>query len=343
MSSSPLALVSDPLFQAHDPGEGHPESPVRLRAVLEELDRRELLAGACFLPERAATRLELVRVHLPAHVDTVLSLRGQTADLDPDTALSPRSVDAAEYAAGGGLALVERVFQEGGRGLALVRPPGHHATPDRSMGFCLFNNVAVAASHALALGLAERVLIVDWDVHHGNGTQDAFSRDPRVLYFSIHQYPHYPGTGYFTEIGDGPGLGTTINVPLPSGTGDEDALAAFQLLLRPAAARFAPQLVLVSAGFDGHGLDPIANWKMTEQGYAALAGEVEQLALEHCGGRWIAFLEGGYHPRATAASLAAVVEVMRGRDPGGPAATPSSGGARIIGQVLLTLERAGVW
>lgn len=342
MTSPKVAVLHDPLFEAHDPGAWHPERPARLTAILSALEASGQLERMERVKPRPATRAELDRVHLPALVDEILALRGQHAVIDPDTSASPRSVDAAELAAGGCIVLLDRVLElEGGRGLALVRPPGHHATKDRSMGFCLFNNVAVAAAHALEERGLERILIVDWDVHHGNGTQDIFYGDPRVLYFSVHQYPFYPGTGYYTEIGEGEGLGRTVNVPLPAGTEDGDLLEVFRSLLTPAAEKFRPQLVLVSAGFDGHLSDALASWRLSDAGYGALAYEVEQLARVHSGGRWLAFLEGGYDLPALAASVARVASVMLGETPTELAASASPYALRIIEQARELLRRSG--
>ncbi len=308
-------LLSDPRFLEHDVGAWHPECPARLAAILTNLERSGLDRQAAPTAARRARLEELRRVHSEAHVEYVLGLRGRVAEIDPDTGTSQGSVRAAELAAGGGIDLVEAVVSSGDPGLALARPPGHHATPDRAMGFCLWNNVAAAAAHALdVLGL-ERVLVVDWDVHHGNGTQDIFYSDGRVMYFSVHQHPHFPGTGRVSELGAGSGVGTTINVPLPAGTRDQDVLGVFRRLLRPAAEVFEPSLLLVSAGFDGHRDDPLADWHLTADGYAQLAAEAADLARDLCAGRWAAFLEGGYCLEALAESTLSLVRVMAGEAP----------------------------
>jgi acetoin utilization deacetylase AcuC-like enzyme len=228
-----------------------------------------------------------------------------------DTAICPASFEAALYAAGAGAALSSAVLEGKARnGLALVRPPGHHAERSVAMGFCLFNNVAITAKHLLARPDIERVLIVDWDVHHGNGTQNSFERDPSVFYFSIHQWPHYPGTGAAAERGRGPGEGTTLNVPAPAGWGDDEYLRAFREVLAPAALDFDPQFVLVSAGFDAHRADPLAEMRVTEEGYRGMTRLVMEIADECCDGRVVSLLEGGYDPQALPRSVAAHLETL---------------------------------
>ncbi len=306
-------LLSAPIYQEHDPGRWHPERPERLSSIISRLETEWLITRMSSVEPRAVTREELERVHEPLMIDRVMDARGKVISLDPDTQTSPMSVDAAELAAGGGIELVRKVLTEGGNGLALVRPPGHHATRDTSMGFCLFNNVAVAAADALASHAVERILVVDWDVHHGNGTQAIFYDDPRVLYFSVHQYPHYPGTGFYTEIGSGDARGTSLNVPMPAGTQSKDVIDAFDRILMPAAARFQPDMILVSAGFDGHRRDPLSGWLLEDHTYRILAATVSDLAEAHCDGRWVVFLEGGYDLQATAASMEQVVRVLLGQ------------------------------
>jgi acetoin utilization deacetylase AcuC-like enzyme len=305
-------LLFDEAMLAHDPGPFHPERPARLSAVVEAL-RRKPPPGATWAAPRPATRDQLFRIHDPAYVDEILSLRGLAARLDPDTAVSPGSVEAALLAAGAGIQAVEAaVSGEAARAFCLVRPPGHHAEAAHAMGFCLFNNVALAASHAVeALGL-ERVLIVDWDVHHGNGTQHAFEDRSDVLYFSTHQYPFYPGTGAAGEAGGGEGLGFTVNVPLPAGMGDADFAAVFGEVLVPVAELYRPQLVLVSAGFDAHRDDPLGGMEVTAEGFAHLCGVVSGIADRHAGGRLILILEGGYDLRGLAESAAACARVLAG-------------------------------
>jgi acetoin utilization deacetylase AcuC-like enzyme len=227
--------------------------------------------------------------------------------------MSPKSYEAALYAAGGVLVAVEAVMKgEVDNAFALVRPPGHHAIHDRAMGFCIFNNVAIAAKFALSKFNLSRVLIADFDVHHGNGTEDAFYADPEVLYFSTHQYPFYPGTGWMDETGTGEGEGTTVNFPMAAGWGDEEYLRAFNEVLVPVARRFQPQLILVSAGFDAHWADQLANMKVTITGFAQMAMILKELAAELCQGRLVFTLEGGYNLRVVAFSIKAIFDVLLG-------------------------------
>jgi acetoin utilization deacetylase AcuC-like enzyme len=307
-----VLLLSDEAMLGHDPGPGHPERPERLQAILADL-RREPIAGTRWAAPNPAPREALERVHTPAYVADLLRLRGRSADLDPDTTVSPGSIDAALLAAGAAIDAVDALMTgAASSAFALVRPPGHHAEPARAMGFCLFNNIAVAAAHAKARHGCRRILIVDWDVHHGNGTQAAFYADPSVLYFSTHQSPFYPGTGGPEEIGEGEGKGFTINVPLPAGLGDGDYVAVFSLVLGPIAGSFAPDLVLVSAGVDAHRADPLGEMRLTEAGFAHLCGGVLKIAQHHAGGRVALILEGGYDLRALPACVRACANVLAG-------------------------------
>ncbi|MGM0578899.1 MAG: histone deacetylase family protein [Myxococcota bacterium] len=294
---------------------GHPERPERLTAVRDGLLEAPV-PGSRWERPAAAPSAVLERVHRPDYVRWVDSLRGQHAFLDPDTtAVSPGSVDAAHLAAGAAVGAVERVVEgSASRAMALVRPPGHHALSARAMGFCLFNNAAVAAAHARAGLGCERVLLVDWDAHHGNGTQEIFEDDPGVLLFDTHLDPSFfPGSGALQEIGSGPGAGRTVNVPLPFRSGDAAVLAAFREILVPVAEAFRPDLVLVSAGFDGHADD--LNMTMTAAGFGAICGVVRDIADRHADGRLALVLEGGYGAGALAASVHACVEVLAGAPP----------------------------
>ena len=297
---------------AHDPGPFHPEKAERLSAVVARL-RGEPQGAVEWAEPSPAKREQILRVHDPRYVDEVLSLRGLSARLDADTPVSPGSADAALFAAGAAVQATEAVCSgEAQNAFCLVRPPGHHAERARAMGFCLFNNVAIAAAHALeALGL-ERVLIADWDVHHGNGTQHAFEDRRDVLFFSTHQYPFYPGTGALGEAGVGAGEGFTVNVPLPAGTGDADYAAVFGDVLLPIADQYEPQLVLVSAGFDPHRDDPLGGMRVTEEGFARLCGAVKEIAGRHAQGRLVLLLEGGYDLPGLADSAAACARVLTG-------------------------------
>lgn len=311
------AFYGDPLYGEHDSGRGHPERPERLEAV-----RRGIRLSGCEdrlvrRTPRPATRDELLRVHTPAHVDRVASSEGRTVRFDPDTQAGPRSYEAALLAAGAVVDAVDRVLDgELDRAFCAVRPPGHHAESDRAMGFCLFNNVAVGAAHALARGLT-RVLLVDFDVHHGNGTQAIFYRDPRVLYVSSHEYPFYPGTGASGEVGEGPGRGFTVNLPLPSGCGDAEYDLVYRELVAPIGRAFAPELVLVSAGFDPHAADPLAGMEVSERGFGSLMRRCLETAAG-AGGRCVVALEGGYHLPAITASTAAVLRALVGEEEEGP-------------------------
>ena len=304
-------LVTDPAWLQHIAGPMHPESPGRLRAIHRVLDAAPI-AGIQHARPRRATREELLRVHAARHVDRVLALAGQDAQLDPDTAMSPGSTEAALLAAGAAAQLSLEVLRgEVDNGFALVRPPGHHAVADNAMGFCLFNNVAVAAEAALAHG-ARRVLVLDWDVHHGNGTQASFYSRRDVLFCSSHQFPFYPGSGAPNETGEGEGKGFTVNVALPGGQGDADYGAVFHDLFLPRAQQYRPDLVLVSAGFDPHRADPLGGMDVTERGFAAMCSAAKALAQEVCGGKLVLLLEGGYDLDGLSQSVHACLEVLAG-------------------------------
>lgn len=306
--SKPLLVVDDPSFDAHRPTGYHPERPERLVAARAGLEA----SGVPFrsVPVREATREELERVHTAAYLDTFDALRGQAAQLDPDTYVAPRSVEAARRAAGGLIELVDAVLEgPTSKGLALLRPPGHHARPARGMGFCLLNNVAAAAAHARVRGLS-RILVLDWDVHHGNGTQEIFWNDPHVLYMSTHQYPFYPGTGAADERGEGEGRGFTVNVPLLAGGGDGVYRAAFERIVLPIVESYAPELVLVSAGFDSSVRDPLAGMELSAPAFAWMAAALANATSASAKGRMILALEGGYDLPSLEAGLAAAVSGM---------------------------------
>jgi acetoin utilization deacetylase AcuC-like enzyme len=311
------ALLRSPRFLDHDTGD-HVENVVRLPAIDAELDRQDLIEGRPDIPFGPADLVDVERVHNPWYVQTI----DRAADngggwLDHDTYLSPASFDVALLAAGAAVAAVDASLDgKVNRSFAIVRPPGHHATPERGMGFCLLNNVAIAAAHALSRGLA-RVLIVDWDVHHGNGTQDAFYATDQVLFFSTHQYPFYPGTGAANETGIGKGEGHTINIPLSAGQRDETYLRLFDERLLPAVQRYRPELILISAGYDAHAHDPLGGMRLTESGFAAFTERLSDLAAAHCDNRLVAILEGGYDPPALARSVAATLRVLDGEPAAG--------------------------
>jgi len=308
-------LFHDDRFLAHDPGATHPESPARLRAIIQGLERSPLRGTRLVTPE-AASREQLERVHHPSYVEEILALDGEHRILDQDTTLSPGSVQAALLSAGAAIDAVTAVSSgQAKNAFSLSRPPGHHAEPDRAMGFCIFNNVAVAAAHALATLGHRRVLIIDWDVHHGNGTQAAFYDRDDVLFFSTHRLPFYPGTGALREVGEGKGKGFNVNVPLPARLGDGDYAAIFYELLVPIADAYRPDLVLVSAGFDSHADDPLGGMGVTPAGFAHLCALAGLIADRHAGGKLALFLEGGYDLEGLSRSVHACVEVLTGASP----------------------------
>jgi acetoin utilization deacetylase AcuC-like enzyme len=290
-----LGYILDEVFVNHRAPSGHPERPARAEAVRDALTAAGIATRGTHVATRMATDAELARVHGAAYLDELIRVvPGHSGWLDADTYFSPGTWDAARAAAGSTTQLTLDVLH--GRfahGLAVVRPPGHHATRDRAMGFCLLNNVAAAAAAARAEGAA-RVAILDWDVHHGNGTQDIFWEDPDVLYLSVHQFPFYPGTGAPTEVG-GPGaLGATVNVGLPGGCGDAEYAAVFDHVFLPKLAAYKPDVLLISAGFDAFQHDPLAGMKVSFAGFAAMARRLRAAADRWSGGRVVAVLEGGY-------------------------------------------------
>jgi len=306
-------LVYDPIYLEHDTGD-HVENSQRLVAAMSYLKETGIEEKLTCLPSRPALLEELEMIHTTEYISYVKSKAEKGGGwLDPDTVMSPKSYEAALYAAGGLMVAVEAVMKgEVDNAFALVRPPGHHALHDRAMGFCIFNNMAIAAKFALSKFSLNRVLIADFDVHHGNGTQDAFYVDPKVLYFSTHQYPFYPGTGWMDETGTGEGEGTTVNFPMVAGWGDEEYLRAFNEVLVPVARRFQPDFVLVSAGFDPHWADQLAMMRVSVTGFAQMVMILKKLATELCQGRLVFTLEGGYNLRVVASSIKAVFDVLLG-------------------------------
>ena len=304
-----VLLASHPVYLEHVAGVGHPERPDRLTAVAQGVRDAGLVDAVVPFEPRAATIDELALVHPVAYVEALDRFcTAGGGQLDPDTGVVPRSFDAALRAVGAGVEAVERLDRgEGDAAFCAVRPPGHHATPTRGMGFCLFNSVAVTAATLAARG--ERVLVFDYDAHHGNGTQDAFYADPRVLFVSFHQYPLYPGTGALRDTGVDAGVGTTVNLPLPAGTTGDVYRSAFDRVVRPVVDRFAPTWVLLSAGFDAHRADPLTDLALTAGDFADLTAEVLSLVPP---GRRVVFLEGGYDLVAVARSTAACLAAMTG-------------------------------
>jgi acetoin utilization deacetylase AcuC-like enzyme len=295
----------------------HPENAGRLKAIVKVLKDSGAWDETAAVEAQPIPRDLLTTLHPATYVDRIQQAAARGGGwLDMDTYVTPASYEVALLAAGGAVQATKSVLEGTvSAALALLRPPGHHATPTRGMGFCLFNNVALGALHALEKGGLHRILIVDWDVHHGNGTQDAFYHDGRVMYFSTHQYPHYPGSGTVGEVGAGEAEGLMVNVPLPAGVGDGGYLRAFDEVLLPLARRFEPELVMLSAGFDPHWADPLAGMSLTVRGFARLAGVLRQLAEDCCSGRLVMTLEGGYHPQALGYGTLATLRAWQGRDP----------------------------
>lgn len=333
---SATGIVQDSRYLLHTTDRGHPESPRRLAAVYDMLDemRRDPQSASRLrsIDARPASDSEILLVHSPGYLEKIKATEGQECiQLSPDTQACAHSHEAARLAVGGALEAVCRVTEENlEHGFALVRPPGHHAEKSRALGYCIFNNIALAAAFARRhLGL-RRVLIVDWDVHHGNGTQHFFERDPSVLFFSIHQYPHFPKTGFFTETGIGAGEGFTINIPLPKGYGDGEYITLFERILKPVALEFNPDLILVSAGFDIHRQDPLGGMLVTEAGFAGMTRCLMDIAAQCCWGRMVLVLEGGYEPAVLASSVRAVLDELSGRRRSDPAVLAATAAPRKI-------------
>ena len=311
------AFVYHPAFLDHDSGPGHPECPQRLLSILEQLERHHLLSrGLCLTPTQASIE-SIALNHSPEHIKRIarLSTLGRLIPETPDTMVSPTTYQAARLAAGALQQAIDAIMEgRADNGFCAVRPPGHHAEYAQAMGFCYFNNIAIAARYLQERYQIGRVAIIDWDVHHGNGTQHSFEEDPSVFFFSIHQYASFffPGTGALNEKGKGPGLGATLNVPVPPGFPEADYLQVFREELRPVMDRFHPGFILVSAGFDAHRDDPLAHLQLTEQGFENITREVVQLAQDHCQGRLVSTPEGGYDFNATAASVEAHLQVLMG-------------------------------
>jgi acetoin utilization deacetylase AcuC-like enzyme len=302
-----------PIYLKHDTGH-HVEVADRLEAIVSHLEKTGLKKQLTLIEPRPATVDEIALVHQRGYINEIEETAAKGGGwLDPDTVMSPDSYQAALYAAGGLIRAVEAVMGgEVSSAFALVRPPGHHATASSAMGFCLFNTLAIAAKYALGKYKLERVLIIDFDVHHGNGTQGTFYDNPQVMYISTHEYPFYPGTGRLDEMGSGEGRGTNLNIPLPAGCGDAEYLKVFEQIVIPASRRFNPQLILVSTGYDGHWADPLDMMNLSVEGYAKMTGVIKGLADELCDGRLALTLEGGYNLEALAASVKATFDALMG-------------------------------
>ena len=307
------ALLADPMFREHLAGREHPERPERFDSVMRGLRQAGLLKRLARVHSRAATEEELLLCHTPEYLRTAKHdvLSGRPSLSTGDTDITPNSWEVAAAAVGGVLNAVDAVVTGKARNaFCAVRPPGHHASAGRGMGFCIFNNAALAARYAQRRHGLERVLIVDWDVHHGNGTEDIFYSDPTVFYFSTHQWPLYPGTGRADETGEGPGVGTTMNFPFPAGSGREEILGAVETSLAPAAEWFRPEFVVISAGFDSRLGDPLGRFTLTDGDFADLTHAVIGIAARHAGGRVVSVLEGGYNLDGLASATAAHVEAL---------------------------------
>jgi len=315
--------VFHPLYLEHNIP-GHPERRERLQRIMQSLESSGTLARLTSIEATPLDQELLSTMHDPDYINMVEMVAASGGGmLDPDTYVNAHSYEAALMAAGGLINAVEAVLKgQVDNAFALVRPPGHHALRDRGMGFCLFNNVALAAQYAMEKHGLSRILIADFDVHHGNGTQDAFYERDDVLYFSTHQYPHYPGTGHWKEKGQGRGEGYTVNVPLPCGVGDEGYAQVFEEILLPLARRYNPELILVSAGYDAHWADPLAGMRLSTAGFHGLTTTLVSLAEELCRGRLVLTLEGGYDLSALSHSVLATFAALRreqAQDPLGPA------------------------
>lgn len=312
---SGTGFLTHPLYLKHDSGPDHPERPARLTSILERLDASGVLSQLKSIRPEAAPLSWIERIHSTEHVARIreLSATGRLVPIAGDTSVSSATYEAATIASGGVLQAIDEVMSERcANAFCAHRPPGHHAETATAMGFCYFNHVAIGARYAQVKYEIERVAIIDWDVHHGNGTQHAFYDDPSVFFFSIHQFPLYPGTGARDERGAGRGVGSTLNSPVSAGVGDEEYTRIFRDELRPALEAFQPELILVSAGFDAHRDDPLGGVNLSEEGYGSLTSAVMTLASDHCRGRLVSVLEGGYDLEATAACVQCHVEVLAG-------------------------------
>lgn len=313
---SRTALVADRAVQQHNPGPDHPEQPARFEAVIDGLQRAGLLDCLWRTSAAPATDEQLALVHKPEYISLVERevANGRTELSTGDTSINAHSAIAARLAAGSAVSAVDAVFSgSADNAFAVTRPPGHHASSDRGMGFCLFNSVAIAGRHAQKRWSAERILIVDWDVHHGNGTQDIFYHDGSVLFFSTHQSPWYPGTGAANERGEGKAEGRIINCPLPAGSGRDEVFAAFQNALLPNVDSFRPDLILISAGFDSRFADPLGRFQLRDDDFHELTTRLMALADQCCNGRIVAVLEGGYSLSGLGLASAALVRALTGQ------------------------------
>lgn len=330
-------LVIDTRYQDHQPGQHHPERPARIGGLLRAVESYQRSGLSRFAP-RLATEEEIALIHDTAHIGRVAATAGQDHfAFDADTHVSAQSYETARLATGGLLSILEAVMErEIDNGFALVRPPGHHAERNRAMGFCLFNSAAIGAQYLREKFGLKRVLLMDWDLHHGNGSQHSFYDDPGVLYASTHQYPYYPGTGAAEEVGQGAGTGYTLNLPIPAGWGDAEYQHLFQTIIDPICRQFDPEFVLISAGFDAHVRDPLGGLQVTEEGFSALARVLLRIARDHAQGRCAALLEGGYDLVGLEKSTLRVLDEMGGENL--DTALPEADSRPLLPQVL-TVQR----
>ncbi|MBM4255510.1 MAG: histone deacetylase [Deltaproteobacteria bacterium] len=308
-------IVLDSRYQDHNPGRNHPERPARITTLLDPISQAQRL-GLQRMAPRLATPEEVALIHDTAHVGHVAATaEHERFSFDADTPVSSQSYATALLATGGLLTLLDAVMDhEIDNGFALVRPPGHHADRNRAMGFCLFNSAAIGAQYLRERFGLKRVLVMDWDVHHGNGTQHSFDDDPGVLYVSTHQYPYYPGTGALNEVGHGQGEGYTLNLPLSSGCGDAEYQEVFEFAIEPICRQFDPEFVIISAGFDAHVRDPLGGMQVTEAGFGTMARILLRIAQDHARGRCVALLEGGYDLEGLQKSVFHVIEELGGEN-----------------------------
>jgi len=308
-----VGIVKDDIYLEHETDAYHPENPNRLKYIYAMLDTIDS-QGLFYVPPKMATHDEIALNHEKAYIESIATTKGKNPKrLDPDTVTSPKSYEAACMAVGGTLKAADMLMNsEIHSAFALVRPPGHHAEKGRAMGFCIFNNIAIAARYLTEKYNLKKVLIVDFDLHHGNGTQHSFYNDPKILYFSTHQYPYYPGTGWLDEIGTGEGKGYTVNVPMSYGMNDEDYVYVFKEVLIPVADLYKPEIVLVSAGFDTYYNDPLGGMVVTEGGFAMMTRMLLDIAKKYSDGKTLLALEGGYDLNGLASSVKAVIMELKG-------------------------------
>ena len=309
---SKTGIVTDKIFLEHDTGLGHPESKDRLQSILLYMQSKNYTKDLINIEAKNASEEDICKVHSIAHYNKIKSLSEKKGYLDGDTPYSPKTTDAALKGAGAGFELVDRIInRELENGMVLVRPPGHHAERDHAMGFCIFNNIAITAKYIQKKGF-KKIAIIDWDVHHGNGTENTFYDDDSVLFISTHQYPFYPGSGSESDTGTGKGRGYNINIPMQRGSGISEFIKAFDNKIIPSLENFIPDFILISAGFDAHINDPLANLELTTKSYEIFTEKLMSIAKQYCENRIISFLEGGYDLKALSESVEAHISVLAG-------------------------------